>query len=1007
MIANSTSGALNPTQFTTFNNKLYFSGTDASFHRNLYVSDGTAANTVELNVANAASAGLSPGQFATLGSSLYFQGTDAAGKIGLWVSDGGATGTKELSVANSCPLGLFPQMLTPFNGKLYFGGMDASNHYGLWVSDGTAANTTELAVTGASTASAGLLPAGFTILDGKLYFSGVDASGKTSLWQSDGTAAGTQELQDTGLFERFVTGAPVAPTLTINGNGGPAGQANLTIAGTIDVADAGLPVTLFDGQTNLGTVTPSASGAWNATVTLPATAGIHAITARATDAYGDVGTSAAVVYVLDAAAAGMPVVTSIVGTTLNGGTSAGVGGIVRITVNVSEAVSVTGSPTLLLGNNAVATYAGGSGTSSLTFVYAVRPGDTSADLVATGLGLPQGSAIRDISGNSLSGPVSADLAIDVTGGGAPNTFLFAGSGSTGILLPWVSDGSAAGTHVLFENGSRGPKYFGNPLMLSLPLGGDGVSFNGKFYFSARDSDDNVGLWVTDGTDAGTRELLSNPSYYQISLNPRYFVVYGGVLYFVGNDIAGNPALWTSDGTAAGTREVKVLSTAPLPTPNVMSPYQGAVVFNNRFYFAAPNASGKTTLWASDGSAGGTVEIPIANVSAAGLFTNNLIEPDFAIFNGKLYFEGYDAAGALRLWVSDGSATGTSEILVNTSPTEAQTVGGKLFFNGLDINNKNGLWVTTNGTTFLELTIAGANATSGIGASSLTPYAGKLYFTGQDASGKYGLWVTDGTNANTVELLVGNIATGGLLAGSLGAFNGKLYYDGVDSNGKLALWSTDGTAQGTAKIATDGIVGANSIGLSPNYISTINGKIYFEGLDSAGKSGLWIADVASAGTQITQELQVANAYAGLGTPAVPGGLAPQEIVAFNGRAYFSGLDTTGKRGLWSSDGSAANTVEFAVANSNATSAGLNPSWLTPAGSKLYFDGTDAAGKSNLWVSDGTAANTSEIVVSGVSAPDCGRRRSPRSTARSSSTASTPATVPTSGSATARRRTRRKS
>ena len=696
-----------------------------------------------------------------------------------------------------------------------------------------------------------------------------------------------------------------------------------------------------------------------------------------------------------------PAVASISASASNGSTTVKAGDVVTITVMVNESLTVSGAPSLRLNDGAVATYVSGSGTTNLVFAYAVGASDSTSDLQVTGLTLPAGAGIADVLGNSLSGPVAGDLNLVVSPKPAP-TFpgvIFRGYDDVGNLQLWISDGTSAGTHVLASNWTR----------TSSPSLKTGVYFNGNYYFAGQDPNGLTGLWVTDGTAANTRELINNAA--PGGFNPENFVVFGGKLYFIANDANGRGALWTSDGTTANTVELKTLGSAN----SVFAAFPPPAIYNGRFYFtAADSATGSQNLWSSDGTANGTIELVIANAAATGLAVLNM-----AVFNGKLYFIGKDRNNKYGLWVSDGTGGGTAEILgsvaspgvtsttLDFSASELRVADGQLFLTAVNSQGLGSLLVTSNGSGFLELSSAGSDPLKGLSPSGLTSYAGKLYFIGLDASGKYGLWVTDGTNANTLELQIGNTASGGVLPSSLNVFNGKLYYDGADSNGKLALWSTDGSPQGTVKIATDGIVDPWSFGLSPNYISTINGKLYFEGRDFAGRLGLWTGDVSGAGTQITRELVVANAYPGLGNDTVPGGLAPQEIVAFNGQAYFSGLDTTGKRGLWMSDGTAANTVELAVGNSNATSAGLNPSWLTPAGSKLYFDGTDAAGKSNLWVSDGTAANTSEIVVSGVSAPDCGRRRSPRSTARSSSTASTPATVPTSGSATARRRTRRKS
>src|SRR6185437_15262838 len=80
---------------------------------------------------------------------------------------------------------------------------------------------------------------------------------------------------------------------------GATNQAVQTIAGTVDAADAGSTVTLFDNgsTTALGTATVGSNGSWSSTVTLSGN-GSHSIVAKDTDAAGNTGSSSAVVYTL-------------------------------------------------------------------------------------------------------------------------------------------------------------------------------------------------------------------------------------------------------------------------------------------------------------------------------------------------------------------------------------------------------------------------------------------------------------------------------------------------------------------------------------------------------------------------------------------------------------------------------------------------------------------------------------------------------------------------------------
>ncbi len=74
------------------------------------------------------------------------------------------------------------------------------------------------------------------------------------------------------------------------------------------------------------------------------------------------------------------------------------GKALTLTLNMSEAVNVTGTPTLTLNDGGTATYTGGTGTSALTFSYTVGAGQNTAGLAVTGIT----GTIADLAGNALS-----------------------------------------------------------------------------------------------------------------------------------------------------------------------------------------------------------------------------------------------------------------------------------------------------------------------------------------------------------------------------------------------------------------------------------------------------------------------------------------------------------------------------------------------------------------------------------------------------------------------------
>src|SRR5215469_10365520 len=86
-------------------------------------------------------------------------------------------------------------------------------------------------------------------------------------------------------------------------------------------------------------------------------------------------------------------------------------------------------------------------------------------------------------------------------------------------------------------------------------------------FSALDASGNDGLWVTNGTAAGTHELtgISGAWAGPGGLDAFDFTLLDGEVLFGGRDASGNDGLWVTDGTAAGTHELTGISGAATGT----------------------------------------------------------------------------------------------------------------------------------------------------------------------------------------------------------------------------------------------------------------------------------------------------------------------------------------------------------------------------------------------------------------------------------------------------------
>lgn len=94
------------------------------------------------------------------------------------------------------------------------------------------------------------------------------------------------------------------------GNGQVTNDARPTLNGT---AEAGSTLAIFDGATQIGTLTVPVGGNWTFTPTAPLTTGLHTFTLTSTDAAGNVSpTSAGFAIVVDTTAPTAPIITSIV-----------------------------------------------------------------------------------------------------------------------------------------------------------------------------------------------------------------------------------------------------------------------------------------------------------------------------------------------------------------------------------------------------------------------------------------------------------------------------------------------------------------------------------------------------------------------------------------------------------------------------------------------------------------------------------------------------------------------
>jgi ELWxxDGT repeat protein len=447
-------------------------------------------------------------------------------------------------------------------------------------------------------------------------------------------------------------------------------------------------------------------------------------------------------------------------------------------------------------------------------------------------------------------------------------------------------------------------------------------------FEGQDASVHYNLWVTDGTAAGTSELIvpgadSGGLFFGVS-SPD-FVVLGGKALFEGVDAHGFANLWVTDGSLAGTSELTVTNaTADGLFLGVSSPT--FTVFGSRAVFAGQDDSGRINLWITDGTSAGTTELVAAQEDPQGLlsfvFPPSGGGPDFTVLGNKVLFEARDPALHLSLWVTDGTAAGTQELTV----TNANSLGLFPFHPSPD----------------------------------LTVLGNKALFEGEDNRGRINLWVTDGTSAGTSELTVAGASSGGMFGPypDFTVFGNRAVFAGFNTNGIANVWVTDGTSAGTSELPIAGGYFLGPLqGISPDF-TAFGSKVQFVSLDAGSHPNLAVTDGTAAGTS---ELAISTAN----SSGLFAANLPPDFTVLGSRVLFEGYDAFGHIGLWVTDGTAAATSELTVAGANSNgllNVGGVPDF-TVLGADALFVGADASGNENLWVTDGTSAGTRELTVAG--------------------------------------------
>ncbi|MBK8978260.1 MAG: hypothetical protein IPM29_20340 [Planctomycetes bacterium] len=280
-----------------------------------------------------------------------------------------------------------------------------------------------------------------------------------------------------------------------------------------------------------------------------------------------------------------------------------------------------------------------------------------------------------------------------------------------------------------------------------------VEVAGWCYFAATFGQADRELYRTRGTAATTErvaDLRPGPG----GSDPTWLTEVGGRLMFFADDGVHGRQLYTTDGTAAGTQRIDLTAPAVNARPVAAVAVDGRLVFQWR-------EAGVDRLWGSDGTPVGTLRLDDVGSGVPG---------DLSLLSGaepargggeQVWLARREFLASSTLWVSDGTAGGTRAIGAVGSGPFTVPMAGTCASAGVFVfevgGSRSELWVADSST--------GAIAPLGSGSYLFGPpvrFDGRAVFPVLDRFGVFAI-ASDGVSVSTIALS-GVSAAGGVVLG---------------------------------------------------------------------------------------------------------------------------------------------------------------------------------------------------------------------------------------------------
>lgn len=379
-----------------------------------------------------------------------------------------------------------------------------------------------------------------------------------------------------------------------------------------------------------------------------------------------------------------------------------------------------------------------------------------------------------------------------------------------------------------------------------------------------------------------------------------------------------------------------------------------VKIGDQLFFVACDVNSGFELFVADDTAEGAQILKDINPLNDSLDMSGQSAPaDFVELNAWLYFRANDGNG-YSIWRTDGTTANTEPVAVGagyTNPTELTVLNNRIFF-AAD-NNVTGreLWVYDDSTEQAQLVLDILPGDANSNPHELTVVGDELYYVANDGIHGYEVWKTDANSADhsvlATDLYEGEPSSS---PSDLIEVNGRLFF--IAKNGpqnppathsdEVWMMYKDDVGLTQVQLTADMNDDASQSGSNrATNLTNINGNILaFSAYERDTGQELYLYDWRT--DTAPRRLTDLNPYEACAHPA--------NIVYMNGVIYFTAGNITGMEHLWAVSIEQSQPLKCLTAASQTHS--ISPRDLTMVDQTLYFSGVDESGRRKLWATDGS-------------------------------------------------------